>query len=160
MKSEEEVFAAAAALPPAERAPYLDVACAGEPELLARIDALLRSHEVTHFTGAGTAVPAVAGGPSESESGHFEQAGDRIGRYKLLERIGEGGFGVVWSRRHRMVGASRRWIGGPGSRVLALSIHNRASMKSKGDHRRAPGRSGGVARYSRIAARSAGGSWP
>ena len=25
-----------------------------------------------------------------------EKAGDRIGRYKLLEQIGEGGFAVVW----------------------------------------------------------------
>ena len=31
-----------------------------------------------------------------AEAQVIEQAGDRIGRYKLLEKIGEGGYGVVY----------------------------------------------------------------
>ena len=36
--------------------------------------------------------------PAEGQAGmgSLEKAGDAIGRYKLLERIGEGGFGTVW----------------------------------------------------------------
>ena len=34
--------------------------------------------------------------PSPDPTAAFEQAGATVGRYKLLERIGEGGFGVVF----------------------------------------------------------------
>jgi len=87
MNPEEEIFAAAAALPTEARTAYLDKACAGQPDLRARIEALLRSHEVTgfmeHHAGVLTDPPG-------------ESPGQRIGNYKLLEQIGEGGFGVVW----------------------------------------------------------------
>ena len=47
-------------------------------------------------------------GPTESlrpELGlAFEQAGQSIGRYKLLEKIGEGGFGVVYIAQQRYTG--------------------------------------------------------
>ncbi len=90
MPEEEDIFSAAAALPVEEREMYLDAACAGDPGVRARVDGLLRSHEATGFTGDRTAVP-LAPGPASTES-----PSSIIGRYKLLQQIGEGGFGVVW----------------------------------------------------------------
>ena len=94
---EETLFAAALAKPPAERAAFLDGACHGDAALRARLEALLAEHEQPDEL-----TPAV--GPSGTlKIGHTtvlaavtEQAGDRIGRYKLLEKIGEGGCGVVY----------------------------------------------------------------
>ena len=50
--AEREIFAAAAALTPAERSAYLDDACAGQEEMRARIEELLRTHESSEFMEA------------------------------------------------------------------------------------------------------------
>src|ERR1700674_3495033 len=45
--SEETLFHEALAKPPAERAVFLDQACAGQPELRAAVEALLAAHEAS-----------------------------------------------------------------------------------------------------------------
>ena len=95
---EEELFAAALALPVAERRHYLEQACGGDAELLRRVEALLRvNEEVGDFLEA----PAVANRPDASLAGAPQPppevaVGTRVGRYKLLQKIGEGGCGVVY----------------------------------------------------------------
>jgi len=83
-------------LHPAERAAYLDEACAGEPALRLRVEELLRAHEQAEDfleappTGFNFKRTVLANVPIT------EKSGDKIGRYKLLQQIGEGGCGVVY----------------------------------------------------------------
>ncbi|MEO7318581.1 MAG: tetratricopeptide repeat protein, partial [Chthoniobacteraceae bacterium] len=96
MIDEREVFAAAAALPVEERAVYLDAACAGRAEMRASIERLLAAHDEDSFMQRGatrTVSPELA---AEFARLKPEEAGDQIANYKLLQQIGEGGFGVVW----------------------------------------------------------------
>jgi serine/threonine protein kinase len=92
---EEIVFEAALQLPPGERAEYLDKACPHDPELRRRVEGLLGALD---RAGALLMEPAVSARtrtlePSLAATDH---AGDKVGRYKLLQRIGEGGCGVVY----------------------------------------------------------------
>ena len=85
----EEIFHAALELKtPAERAAYLDRACADDAALRAKAEALIEAHSSTdEFLEQPIVRPAevLDAGP-----------GDRIGPYKLLQQIGEGGMGVVF----------------------------------------------------------------
>ncbi|HZJ16998.1 MAG TPA: serine/threonine-protein kinase, partial [Chthoniobacteraceae bacterium] len=91
--SEEKIFKSAAALPADERGSYLDAACGGRLELRARVERLLASRDASGFMDAPPLGPEI-----EAELARLkpEEAGERIGPYKLLQQIGEGGFGVVW----------------------------------------------------------------
>src|SRR5208282_633263 len=100
------IFAAALELPADQCAAYLDQACAGDATLRQRVEALLRVHdEAGNFFDklSSAARPASAEGAMAGPSGTIqlfgvpaEKTGDRIGRYKLLQQIGEGGCGVVY----------------------------------------------------------------
>ena len=77
-------------MPPAERSAYLNRACDGDSRLRARIEALLAAHDnPDEFLNA----PEVA---ATEDSPLTERPGTTIGRYKLMEQIGEGGMGIVF----------------------------------------------------------------
>ncbi len=87
------IFDAALELPPERRAAYLHEACGGDDALRQRVEALLRAHESAELFMEH---PAVDLSRQPSVVKLAEQPGDRIGRYKLLQQIGEGGCGVVY----------------------------------------------------------------
>jgi WD40 repeat protein/serine/threonine protein kinase len=91
--NEEDIFYQAISLgSPVERDVFLQQACAGNPALRASIEALLRANE-----GASGFLQQPAAAPfANGEQAVQEEAGTTIGPYKLLERIGEGGMGVVY----------------------------------------------------------------
>ena len=91
---EESVFKAALAIDdPAGRAAYLDEACGDDAELRAAVEALLKAHQQA---GNFLETPAIEMEITSGGEPLAEGPGTVIGRYKLLERIGEGGFGVVY----------------------------------------------------------------
>ena len=81
----------------AERRAYLDRACGGDAALRKEVESLLAANFAAgEFLLRPAAVGAGAAQETVSMLQLTEKAGSRIGRYKLLEQIGEGGFGVVW----------------------------------------------------------------
>src|SRR5271156_3879811 len=88
------IFKEALRLPAAERADFIERAAAGDADLCHRVKVLLRSHEKAGDFLLEPAPGLRRGVGRATVTG--EQAGDRIGRYKLLQQIGEGGCGVVF----------------------------------------------------------------
>jgi serine/threonine protein kinase len=90
-----EVFTHAIQLPADERAAYLDRACSSDAELLQEVLMLLQAHDSSGSFLERTPNAAIVENLQESSIAF--NPGDRVGRYKILNQIGEGGCGVVYS---------------------------------------------------------------
>ena len=91
-QDEEAIFDEARQRPSGrERADFVDQACASNEPLKLRVLELLAAHDVSH---GALDQPLSYLNPTLASS--HERPGTLIGPYKLLEQIGEGGFGVVF----------------------------------------------------------------
>jgi WD40 repeat protein/serine/threonine protein kinase len=87
----DDLFCDTLELAAAERAAYLDRVCGDDLDLRRRLERLLEAHAAADgFLAAPAAAAATVDEPVR------EGPGTVIGPYKLLEQIGEGGFGVVF----------------------------------------------------------------
>src|SRR5438093_12188873 len=89
--NEQSVFAEALEIQdPQAKTAFLDRVCAGNPGLRKDVESLLSAYGAGEFLESPISVPTVE--PLATS----DRPGTIIGHYKLLEQIGEGGFGVVF----------------------------------------------------------------
>jgi eukaryotic-like serine/threonine-protein kinase len=89
----EDLFHTALACEPGGRAVFLDSACARDPSLRKEIESLLLSYE----KGGFTETPAFREGIKLlEESEERSHAGQNIGPYRVIRKIGQGGMGAVY----------------------------------------------------------------
>ena len=81
----KQVFHDAMARPLAERYAFLDEACADDAAVRSEVEGLLAANDDIGESDTASSAPT-----------RMESPGAIIDRYKLLQRIGEGGFGVVY----------------------------------------------------------------
>ena len=124
--NEESLFVAALEKPTAsERRAFLEAACAGDVALRQRVERLLAAHLETLGILDQPARPPGGAEVTAGLAPNGVPAGERIGtvvvgRYRLLEEIGDGGMGTVWKAEQTQ----------PVRRIVALKLI-KAGMDSR-----------------------------
>src|SRR5262245_32088774 len=86
----QAIFDGALQLPPQQRAAYVEQACANDPTLCHQVKTVLDAHEKAD----GFLDPPAAAKEAKTIALSIpvtEKPGDKIGRYKILQQLGEGG---------------------------------------------------------------------
>ncbi len=100
----EEIFHVAMSYDPAERQMYLARACAGDADIRREVESLVAAYDsgsLLDQNAVTLAMRVIGTRPEDS------MAGQEVGAYKILSRLGEGGMGTVYlaedSRLNRKV---------------------------------------------------------
>jgi serine/threonine protein kinase len=93
---ESVIFAAAVQLPPERRAGYLSDACGADTQLRQRLENRLKVQTTSNTELVVSEFDPEATVTSNGVLAREELIGQTIGRYKLVEKLGEGGFGTVY----------------------------------------------------------------
>lgn len=89
----KEVLGNALDLDPDQRAAYLDTVCAGERTLRDEVERLLAAEQ---RVGEGFMDVTALGQPATAIASLNRRIGHRVGPYRIVEHVGEGGMGAVY----------------------------------------------------------------
>jgi WD40 repeat protein/serine/threonine protein kinase len=108
----KSVFLKATEMPQERRKEYLDAACFGDALLRERVDALLKAHDSPESFLERPVFGSEALREVETVDFPSEKTYGKVNQYKILQKIGEGGFGLVFLAEQQ----------GPIRRRVALKI--------------------------------------